>query len=98
MDLRIRKIERCDYHAVASLVMNELGYGELDPDGIHLRMESMEEDPQHMTCVAELEGRIVGFIGLRKAVTFQADGERLHIIALAVSADRQGQGIGTALL
>lgn len=98
MNLSIRKIESGDYHAVASLIRNELGYCKLDLDKFIRRMDLMKADPLYTTFVAQKADQIVGFIGLHKGIAYEIDGEYLRIIALAVSQKQQGQGIGTELL
>ena len=63
-----------------------------------MRMSLTEADPLYTTFVAQKADQIVGFIGLHKGIAYEVDGEYLRIIALAVSQELQGQGIGTELL
>jgi len=98
INLLIRKIESSDYHAVASLIRNELGYCDLDLDKFIRRMDLMKTDLLYTTFVAQKADQIIGFIGLHKGIAYEIDGEYLRIIALAISQEYQGQGFGTELL
>ena len=98
MGIIIREIDDRDYLAVASLIQHELGYSELDINKFSLRMELIESDSCYVTFVAESDKQIVGFMGLHKGIPYEVDRIYLRIVALAVSQEHQGKGIGTSLL
>ena len=50
------------------------------------------------TLVAICDGKVIGFIGTCRFITFNIEGEYLQIIALAVCKEYQNIGIGTKLL
>ena len=98
MSLQIRNINESDYHSVAGLVQNELGYSDLTVERFFHRLSSMEANADHTTWVAVKSDQVVGFIGLVKGMAYELDGYYLRIIALAVSHTHQHQDIGSALL
>ena len=55
-------------------------------------------DPARVVAVAEIAGRIVGFAGAGRARSGAPPGYRGEVYTLYVHPDRQGQGIGGALL
>lgn len=98
MTIAIREAATADYPAIYDLIQNELGYQDLDQAKFFQRMERIAEDVNYVTIAAELDGSIVGFLGLRRGIAYNLDGEYIQIIALAVSKQKQGHGIGTRLL
>ena len=98
MDIIIRDAQPHDYMAIQMLIENELGYANQDRSKLCDRLERMKADERYMTIVAEIEGKIAGFIGLHKGISYNHEGEDIQIIALAVIADLQNKGIGSRLL
>lgn len=58
----------------------------------------MADNSDYAAIVAENNNTVVGFLGLRRGIAYNFDGEYIQIIALAVSERMQGQGIGSHLL
>jgi len=95
--MNIRTALQKDYEKIAELIINELGYQNLDCKNFYKRMEIIEKSNNHQTFVACIDDSIVGFIGLCKIITYEI-AEYLTILTFAVSGKYQRQGIGKALL
>ena len=87
-----------DYLTIHSLVVNELGYDEIDYENLCVRMELMNADDKYTTFVAKVDGNVVGFIGLFRGIAYNIIGEYMQISAMAVSKALQNMGIGTQLI
>jgi len=97
-NITIQEAESKHYSSIHGLIINELGYDQLDFEELIIRLELMKADDKYLTVVAEMEGRVVGFVGLYKGIAYNIDGEYLQISALAVLKDRQNKGIGKRIL
>ena len=93
----IRPALKKDFNEIADLIISELGYQNLTHEDIRKRLSVIEKSYNHKTLVACIDGRVVGFIGLCRVVTYETD-EYVAILALAVSEKYQRQGTGKALL
>ena len=60
-------------------------------------MDSIVNNDNYCTLVSCIDDSVVGFIGLRRTVTYKTD-EYITVLAFAVSVGYQRQGIGKALL
>ncbi len=95
----IRGVEEDDWEGVsevmnnASVVYNTLLLPFTSRDKIRDRMENPQDN--YYGLVAELEGVIVGLLGLEVGAGRREHSARLY---LAVHGDYQGQGVGTALM
>ena len=98
MNATIRKASEGDYLAIGSLIEHELGYNDIDYTLLFDRLKKIKSEDNHMTYVAELDKKIVGFIGLLKYITYELDNGCLRVLAMAVSQEHQNQGIGSMLL
>ena len=87
-----------DYPAIYSLMINELGYPDLDENETLKRLESFRKNNDVATFVAVLDGTVAGFIGVGKVVSYEMDGDNAQILALAVSENARRMGVGTALV
>ena len=96
--MEIREICESDFSAICSLINNELGYPEVNLDGLITRIELMNQDENYNTFVALLNNKIVGFIGTFQGIAFESNGFYIRIIALAVSKENQNKGIGRSLV
>ena len=96
--MQIREANVSDYSAICSLINSELGYPNVSIDDLSSRMESMELDGNYQTCVAVLDGTVVGFIGTVQCIAHEISGFYLRISAMAVSKEHQNRGIGSSLL
>src|SRR5262245_34358399 len=85
-----------DSEQIAGLVT---GWGyPTSPAQMHKRLESILSNDDYATAVACDSEQVVGFIGTRIGPFYEGDGQYGQIMALAVSADCQRQGIGRMLL
>jgi len=98
MNAIIREAYDGDYLAIGNLIEHELGYNDIDYTLLFDRLKKIKSEDNHMTYVAELDKKIVGFIGLLKYITYELDTGCLRVLAMAVSQEHQNQGIGSMLL
>lgn len=94
----IRKCELSDVTDVFELIKNELGYTNISESDVRKRFEMMSLQGNYNVMVAEIDGKVCGFISMVKELSLEADGEFLRIIGLAVRSEYQGSGIGSDLL
>lgn len=94
----IRKCEPSDAESVCSLIKNELGYSNISKDGVSERLERLIASEYHTVLVAETDGVICGFASFVRELSLEVEGEFIRVQCLAVKADAQGKGIGSALM
>lgn len=92
----IRDIIDEDYEILADLI-EELGYPS-NKNNISERLYEINSNKYYKTLVAEVDNKVVGFIGLCKLYAYEYDGEYIRIISLVVNEKYRGKGIGTFLL
>jgi Predicted acetyltransferase len=92
----IRDIIDEDYEILTELV-KELGYPS-NKKNVSERLYKINSNKDYKTLVAELDNKVVGFIGLCKLYAYEYDGEYVRIISLVVNERYRGKGIGTFLL
>jgi len=98
MDITVRCAAEADYAGILALIQDELGYPDTRPEAFYGRMEMMAADDKHAAYVAEICGEIVGFIGIHRGISYEAEGEYIRVIALAASKNHRRMGIGSLLL
>ena len=91
----IREAVPSDATALAAL-MGELGYPVI-PEVLWSRIERMSS-PSHRTFVAEIEGRLAGFVGCSALAIYESDVPTCWVMALSVASRFRRHGIGRALL
>jgi N-acetylglutamate synthase-like GNAT family acetyltransferase len=91
----IRDAARADSAALAAL-MGELGYP-VKPEALWARIERMAS-PIQRTLLAEVDGRIAGFVGFSALPLYESDTPTCLIMTLSVGASFRRHGIGCALL
>lgn len=94
--LIIRDMVPDDYKALKPLI-DELGYPSTE-DEIKERLQNIIIDKNFKTLLAELNGKIVAFIGLLKSYGYEINGPYIRIMALVVAEEYRNQGIGTQLI
>lgn len=94
----IRKCELSDVKSVYELIKNELGYSEITENEISERFKRMSALGDYSVLVAEIDGRVCGFISMVTEISLEIDGELLRILGLAVKKECQRKGLGAALL
>ncbi len=94
----IRKCELSDITSVFELIKKELGYPKITESDVRKRFELMSLRENYNVLVAEIDGKVCGFISTVKEISLEVDGEFLRVIGLAVRSEYQRNGIGAALL
>lgn len=94
----IRECEASDVKSVYELIKNELGYSEITENEVAERLDRMKALGDYSVLVAEIDGKLCGFVSMVTEVSLEINGELLRILGLAVKADYQRKGIGAALL
>ena len=98
MKINIRTATPEDYPAIASLIKNELGYPLVDEPKLYARLDAMRLSDSHVTAVAVLEDRVIGFVGFFKGMAYNYDDDYIQILAIATLSDLQNKGVGSQLL
>src|SRR4030095_10516493 len=96
VDLTVRAPEAGDMEALADL-MTQLGY-ETRTSEMEMRMETIMANKQYATFVAVSEGKVCGMIGTRISYSFEHNSPGGAILALIVSENMRGRGVGEALV
>jgi GNAT superfamily N-acetyltransferase len=96
VDLAIRAAELADTDALAAL-MTELGY-ETRSSEMKMRLETIGNDPRYRTFVAVKQGKVCGMIGTFCYYSYEHNGPGGRIIALVVSKNSRGVGVGRQLM
>ncbi len=91
-----REAKSSDAAGIA-LLISDLGYP-CTTAQMQARLKGMDEDPAHMTFVATIDGKLSGMIGAFVGRIYEQDELIGRIIALSVSKEFQGQGVGTLLV
>ena len=94
--VRIRSAILEDSPAIARL-MTQLGYA-TSVDEMEERLAGILPHPDHMTYIAELEGEVVGMIGVGISRYYEKDGAYGRVLALVVDETQRGRGIGASLV
>lgn len=94
--ITIRPFESADIEAMTEL-MSDLGYP-TPVDQMRKRMELIEATPMYFTFVAEIEGKVVGMMGIRQSYNYEEDGCATQISLLVTKLEYQGHGVGTAFI
>lgn len=94
----IRKCELSDVTDVYELIRDELGYSDIAESDVRKRFELMNLRENYNVLVAEIDGKVCGFVSTVREISLEVDGEFLRVIGLAVRNEYQRNGIGAALL
>jgi GNAT superfamily N-acetyltransferase len=96
VDLTIRAAEAADAEVLAEL-MTQLGY-ETRASEMQMRMEPILANKNYATFVAISEGKVCGMIGTFTGYTYEHNSASTKILALVVSKEMRGRGVGHALI
>jgi GNAT superfamily N-acetyltransferase len=94
--LNIRRAVPEDAGAAASL-LEELGYKQ-SVEFFLERLEIFGQKPDELVLVAEQDGSVLGILAFRAFLYFHEPGKQGRIIALVVSENARGGGIGRAMV
>lgn len=92
----IREANLDDAPAIAALV-TALGYPTNATD-MRERLQGLLADPVYVTFVAEHSGEIAGVAGACMARFYEKNGVYARLVALVVSEDSHGRGVGASLV
>jgi N-acetylglutamate synthase-like GNAT family acetyltransferase len=92
----IREAQASDAHAI-HLLLTQLGYPAID-EKIAREKIRMHSQPGYHLLVAELEGRVVGFISLHSFELMHWQGKMGRMTAFCVDETCRSKGVGSALL
>ena len=91
-----RRAETADAAALADL-MTQLGYPTRTSE-MEMRMEGIFADRNYGTFVAVSEGKVCGMIGTRISCSYEHNNPGGAILALVISENMRGRGVGQALI
>jgi len=94
--LVIREFSFSDIEAITEL-MSDLGHP-ASKIQMQKRLEIISSNPMYYTLVAELDGKVVGMVGLRQLYSYEGDSPVVQISALVTKAEYRGLGIGKELI
>ena len=92
----IRRAEASDAAALAELT-GHLGYPATTTQ-LERRLAAIAAEPRRLTLVAELDGRVVGYVGVAVTQGYEADAPHARVMAIVVEPEHRRRGIATALL
>lgn len=92
----IRPARLDDAEALAPLMAQLRDPG--TPAQVRARLERLAEHADYHMLVAERDGRVIGMAGLMRGMAHHYEGTYARVVALAVSPEARGGGVGTALM
>jgi ribosomal protein S18 acetylase RimI-like enzyme len=95
-DLTVRPVEAKDVQALADL-MTQLGY-QTRASEMQMRMEPILANRNYATFVAVSKGTVCGMIGTFTCYSYEHNSSSARILALVVSENMRGRGVGQALI
>ncbi|ALP36068.1 hypothetical protein ASL14_07690 [Paenibacillus sp. IHB B 3084] len=95
LTLKIRTAREEDIPALAYL-MEELGYP-TSVEEMKLRYDRIASNPNYHTLVAELEGEVVGMVGLHSDIFYERNEDYARIVVFVMDSKHRNKGIGKAL-
>jgi GNAT superfamily N-acetyltransferase len=89
---------RPDDAADIAALLIELGYPDNKVDAVEERLAVWAREPAGVVLVAQLAGRVVGMVAMAAIPYVEREGRWGRIVALVVSAECRGQGVGRQLV
>lgn len=94
--MNIRSMTRNDSNNM-EVLMNQLGYPSTNQK-IQSRLDKILDLPNYETFVAEINGELVGFVGMCKQIAYEFDQPYVRVLALVVHEDYRRKNIGQNLM
>lgn len=94
--MHIRSMTRNDINNM-DILMNQLGYPSSNQK-IQERFNKILDLPNYETFVAEINGDLVGFVGMCKQTAYEFDEPYVRVLALVVHEDYRRKNIGQNLM
>ena len=94
--MRCRKADLRDIPAL-TILMGQLGYPTTE-DKMTTRFNALEAHPSYATLVVEMDGVVVGMVGLCLSLFYEQDGCYARVAAFVVDVNYRRKGIGNRLL
>jgi GNAT superfamily N-acetyltransferase len=95
--MQVRPAATTDATAVAEL-LHQLGYPQNDCAATASRLRTWDDDPSSAAYVADADGNVLGLVAVHVCPFFERDGSWGRLVALVVSEQGRGQGIGGHLV
>ncbi len=92
----IREAQDRDIPQLSELV-SQLGYP-AEPEALKQRLNKLQEHEDYRTLVAECSGRVLGMMALHRERPLLRDQPEVQVMALVVSQESRGSGVGGRLL
>ncbi|WP_405059352.1 GNAT family N-acetyltransferase [Kribbella sp. NBC_01505] len=93
----VRPAEAGDAAAVSELLV-QLGYPDQDTEATAARIRAWHVDPTSAAYVADADGNLLGVVAVHVGPYFERTGSWARVVALVVSEQVRGQGIGGRLM
>ncbi|HEY4459357.1 MAG TPA: GNAT family N-acetyltransferase [Pseudonocardiaceae bacterium] len=95
--MQIRPVQATDAPAVNEL-LEQLGYRQDGVAATATRIHTWREDPAGAAYVADADGEVLGVVAVHVSPFFERAGHWGRIVALVVSDQARGQGVGGRLV
>lgn len=94
----IREMESKDYRSVAEIWRNFFDSESVTDESVVQVCEKMKNDSRYRTFVADMNGRVIGFVTTVEALAINMPNGYMKINGLAVLPEYQQRGIGKKLM
>lgn len=98
MNIVIREIKSKDYKSVAILWRDVIGAISVTDKMVTVTCEKMKDDNRYCTFVADVNGKIVGFVTTVETLAMDQPNGYIKVNGLAVLPEFQHHGIGKMLM
>ncbi len=98
MNIVIREIKSKDYKSVAILWRDVIGVSSVTDNMVTVTCEKMKDDHRYCTFVADVDGKIVGFVTTVETLAMDQPNGYIKVNGLAVLPEFQHHGIGKMLM
>lgn len=92
------RLARPDDAAQVATLLTELGYPDNRPAEVRRRLAMWEREAACVALVAERQGQVAGIVAVTAIPYLEREGHWGRIVALVVSSECRGQGVGRRLV